>query len=89
MTKPTPEEKCDCDCNENMKIKDGWIRVKLDTSKTAYGKTPSPEARVDWAEQAKDLTNKFDVFNPTEYWAMQDAIAKALSAAFEKGREAR
>jgi hypothetical protein len=76
MTKPTPEEKW---CN--------WCKQEHGWNKDCP--SPSPEARVDWAEQAKDLTNKFDVFNPTEYWAMQDAIAKALSAAFEKGREAR
>jgi hypothetical protein len=98
MTKPTPEEKCDCDCNENMKIKDGWIRVKLDTSKTAYGKTPSPEARVDWEKKLLTDFSKWHEdggYLDDDWWCEEPkAVDRYLferkkfikSAAFEKGR---
>ena len=92
--KPTPEEKCDnrlcrhagkdpCNCNifGGFKMPD---------------KPPSPEARVDWEQQADDfciwLTGGVSEFSlPRErvmaYWKIE--FKKSLQAAFEKGREAR
>ena len=52
------------------------------------------EARVDWESQAKELLKKFeqneeDASLGKPYVQAWEIFAKALSAAFEKGREAR
>ena len=59
--------------------------------------TPSPEARVDWLKEATILMGeamhtKFQNDHDSILcagWMNPNVIAKALSAAFEKGREAR
>jgi hypothetical protein len=62
------------------------------------GGSPSPEARVDWEKEAKELVENrkivgcvaasYPIVSCYKPLIEQD-IAKALSAAFEKGREAR
>jgi hypothetical protein len=50
--------------------------------------SPSPEARVDWEKVARELVDEYmseDLHEDDLVWG----ITKALSAAFEKGREAR
>ncbi len=50
---------------------------------------PSPEARVDWENKAREIVKIVHDY-PREYEdEALKRIAKALSAAFEKGREAR
>ena len=63
-----------------------------DTPEEKNQPSPSPEARVDWEKEARETCSKTG-----GHTDMGDgkpcvscvAIAKALSAAFEKGREAR
>jgi hypothetical protein len=53
---------------------------------------PSPEARVDWEDRARKLYNKIHQHIDNTDELSEDTIpiiAKALSNAFEKGREAR
>ena len=67
--------------------------------------SPSPEARVDWGKEARKIALKInnrcscvptyssneecDCEHCVERYLIQQEIANALSAAFEKGREAR
>jgi len=75
--KPTPEEKC-----EHIKTPYGFLKCQNLKCEGCFPvSSPSPEARVDWEAEAWRLSCGHD-------W-MVPAIAKALSAAFEKGREAR
>jgi hypothetical protein len=105
--KPTPEEKCKhCKCR---------LEHGLKCHQCGEKPSPSPEARVDWEKEAREIVEKLKKklhekdseceSNKDEYWgclscafdgefnygveATIPLIAKALSAAFEKGREAR
>jgi hypothetical protein len=90
---PTPEEKCeDTRCKKCKK--GGW---SISYCESMHQRSPSPEARVDW-EKSYDIicvhlnnmvadTGIQDKGGYLRAWAMN--LAKALSAAFEKGREAR
>jgi hypothetical protein len=102
--KPTPEEKCpgcglsDCvhweiEKSEKMNKPSHSPEAKkrdipLDEIQGCLkGKIPAPEARVDWEKEAREIVEKYKgSWFPHE---MQELIAKALSNAFEKGREAR
>ncbi len=85
--KPTPEEKCDVES-------EGFAMAPKSRKDVLIVPSPSPEARVDWETQAREICDKISSdmgFISGEFIAskIQDDIAKALSAAFEKGREAR
>jgi len=81
--KPTPEEKCE------------HVWATQPTTKVPYclycGKdsSPSPEARVDWEKEAREILLSHYLETAYEKEIVLKKIAKALSAAFEKGREAR
>jgi hypothetical protein len=58
--------------------------------------SPSPEARVDWEKEANHICGEWYVIHygntgmtKNNLNVLESLIAKALSAAFEKGREAR
>jgi hypothetical protein len=85
----TPEEKC-CDLGKEIKTVNDLhaLGAYLGGMRTH---SPSPEARVDWDEKARAMLalylDRAILCNIRE--SLRDDIAKALSAAFEKGREAR
>jgi len=85
---PSPAEKIMCNqCN-------GWGYY---ISKDGTGPHTSPEARVDLEKEARELISGFlsdggiidYTYMKSIGGSLQKRIAKALSAAFEKGREAR
>lgn len=78
---PSPEARCEHNWGS-------WAGEKFEHNKCclcgAY-KVP-PEARVDWEKEAREILGVWIApFNPETV----NRVAKALSAAFEKGREAR
>jgi hypothetical protein len=83
MPSPSPEARCDVHAEQTQ----GCQRCF----------PPSPEARVDWEKEADDIIEGFmaDGGEVDGDWvkssgsSLYKRIAKALSAAFEKGREAR
>ena len=100
-TKPTPEEKCKCFCHTEGfagDITQHHCCSPSPEARCAYehlpdrvcmkcGKyEPTPEARVDWDEEARELLNGMEGY--VEVLKHKDVVllAKALSAAFEKGR---
>ena len=97
MSKPTPEEKW-CMCGNFSSTRLVCMTCGEKTPDYPYNKnpSPSPEARVDWEQQADDfciwLTGGVAEFSlPREqvmaFWKKE--FKKSLQAAFEKGREAR
>ena len=87
---PSPEARCEHE----------WGVGYSNSSCTKCGvKWPGSEARVDWKKEAREIVYKQDVYLGgladlhLEFGEMLEemvfGIAKALSAAFEKGREAR
>ena len=92
--KLTPEEKCEhkrittfvhcADCNHY---------VDPSVVEEHPKPSPSPEARVDWEKEANKMIDD-ELYHVTidgskRRLHLTERIAKALSAAFEKGREAR
>ena len=93
VMKPTHEEKCEHQ----------WtvFRNAPFCSKCHSTNQSSPEARVDWEKEAREIASNVmpdrwihmvkdepvDLFEIRKSYAI--SIAKALSAAFEKGREER
>jgi hypothetical protein len=85
---PTPEEKCMIslfeihECLYGYGIEDD---TRDDIAQAIYKKlnNPSPEARVDWKYEAEEC------LKVSHDYEIVPNIVKALSAAFEKGREAR
>jgi hypothetical protein len=75
--------------NEEIDARRGILDMIADKS------SPSPEARVDWAKEASNMfwechCNEQDSGDDECMWCkIRKQVAKALSAAFEKGREAR
>ena len=91
MNKPTPEEKCSHDWNV-VEYRSGIYRECSKCCKEELMNSPSPEARVDWEKEARRIVDKkFGVWSLTHKWKLFliKHIVPALSAAFEKGREAR
>ena len=77
--KPTPEEKCSC----GNKLFHNEVHCMTKPS-------PSPEARVDWEKEARKYVEwEWDMHNMVSYESAVSKLANVLSAAFEKGREAR
>ena len=91
---PSPEAKREC-YDPDMKT---WGKHKYDKDGFCIfcGNT-SPEARVDWEEEAREIVEGNAIKNFGSSWFINREgmncciadFAKALSAAFEKGREAR
>jgi hypothetical protein len=82
--KTTSEEKC--------KHPEGYTTMGTTTGRMycAYCRepepSPSPEARVDWKKEARRI---YPMLQTDSVKDDIEQLAKALSAAFEKGREAR
>jgi hypothetical protein len=95
---PSPEAKCKC---EDLKVDLDWTVwcPKCGEKLLVPIKPPAPEARVDWEKEAKKLLKQeertvgtnYPLYDCTPHWWKRkyQVIAKALQAAFEKGREAR
>ena len=88
MDRPTTEEKCSHEFYEVLKRMD--VPVKCAKCGVMIDDSPSPEARVDWGREAEIIINAIPADREDDYFQMAKTIIKnALSAAFEKGREAR
>ena len=95
VSKPTPEEKCmSREVCKHQRLVGDYCQA---CDRESYKSSPSPEARVDWEREADDIIEGFmaDGGEVDGRWikssgsSLYERIAKALSAAFEKGREAR
>ena len=88
---PTPEEKCEHDWNL-VEYRSGIYRECSKCCKEELMNSPSPEARVDWELKVRKILSRFlkRASDPSYDEKHQfDVAIRDLSAAFEKGREAR
>jgi hypothetical protein len=90
MTKPTPEEKCNClDCMNNPHLKPTHSPEANEPERgycdgdTWHLQKPSPEARVDWEQRAEELLENIMNF-PLSY-GLKEFVAGELKAAYEAG----
>jgi hypothetical protein len=78
---------------EQMQNNNGVMDLSFEAWKQPKS-SPSPEARVDWEGEAREIVLNYqcdggEIGRDNHGSELEERIAKALSEAFEKGREAR